>query len=155
MGVRTRSRELALQALFYMDMHKNIAPEMLERYCRNFKPDDNVMDFFLTLVNGVIERRPRIDEVIDRHSANWKIGRMSCVDRNVLRLGVFELTHLPDTPAKVAINEAINSAKKFGTEESGAFINGILDSVRIELEQGRLDDVENFPGASQTIEPDA
>ena len=86
--------------------------------------------FFLTLVNGVLETRSDIDELIERYSKNWKISRMSCVDRNVMRIAVYELLHCEDIPPKVTINEAVDVGKKFGTEESGAFINGIMDSIR-------------------------
>ncbi len=89
----------------------------------------------MTLVNGVINSRDKLDAVIERFSKNWKISRMSCVDRNVMRVAVFELTSCDDIPPKVTINEAVDIGKKFGTEESGAFINGIMDSIRDALEK--------------------
>ncbi len=138
MGIRRRSRELAVQALFYMDMSKNDSQEMVKLFCDNFAHSKNVLPFFLKLVNGVVDYRSEIDYIIERFSSNWKIGRMSCVDRNIMRLAVYELRFCKDIPSKVSINEAIDIGKKFGTEESGAFINGILDSIRIAMEKEEI-----------------
>ena len=129
MGTRRQAREFALQALFYMDMQDDASLQMLESFCDNFRPPKKARAFFLTLVNGVINARRDIDTLIEQHSKNWKIHRMSRVDRNVMRIAVFELLHCEDIPPKVTINEAVDVGKKFGTEESGAFINGIMDSI--------------------------
>ena len=136
MGKRRRSRELALQALFYMDMSKEDSEEILERFCANFKPPDSARPFFLKIVKGVLRYLPEIDTLIEQSSKNWRISRMSYVDRNVLRIAVYELICCGDIPPKVSINEAIDIAKKFGTAESGAFINGIIDSIRLAQENG-------------------
>ena len=133
MGVRRRSRELAMQVLFYIDMSRNDSKEMLELYCDNFSIPKEILPFFLKLVNGVAHARSEIDSIIERFSSNWKISRMSCVDRNIMRIAVYELLFCHDIPSKVSINEAIDIGKKFGTEESGAFINGILDSISIAI----------------------
>ncbi|NQT10454.1 MAG: transcription antitermination factor NusB [Desulfobacteraceae bacterium] len=138
MGIRRRSRELAMQALFYMDMRKNDSQEIVEFFCNNFIHSKNVLPFFLKLVNGVIHTRPETDSIIERFSSNWKMSRMSCVDRNIIRIAVYELLFCSDIPSKVSMNEAIDIGKKFGTEESGAFINGILDSIRIALEKEEI-----------------
>ena len=145
MGNRRKSRELAMQALFYMDTNGDISRENLDLYCSNFQPAKDVRPFLLKLVRGVIATRPRIDAVIERFSSNWKMHRMSGVDRNVLRLGVYEALFCDDIPVKVSINEAIDIGKKFGSRESGAFINGILDSIRIALEKGELKKGEDMP----------
>ena len=139
MGYRRKARELAMQALFYLDMRKNVTLEAFEYYCSHFPPSSKSEPFFTKLVTGVIRLRSDIDAVIERFSSNWKISRMSCVDRNVIRIAVFELLYCQDIPAKVSINEAIDVGKKFGTEESGAFINGILDSVRIALQKDEIE----------------
>jgi N utilization substance protein B len=89
----------------------------------------------MALVNGVLENRPEIDNLIERYSKNWKLNRMSGVDRNVMRIAVYELLCCEDIPPKVSINEAVDVGKKFGTEESGAFINGIMDSIRDALDK--------------------
>jgi len=134
MGIRRRARELAMQALFYMDMREDDPEEMLDLYCKCFSPAKKAYPFFNKLVTGVLDARDEIEGTIERFSSNWKISRMSCVDRNILRIAVYELIHCKEIPSKVSINEAIDVGKKFGTEESGAFINGILDSIRNVLE---------------------
>jgi N utilization substance protein B len=138
-GNRRKSRELAMQALFSMDMSQNGSKDILERFCDNFKPSSKALSFFLKLVQGVLHTRTEIDAIIERYSKNWKLNRMSCVDRNIMRVAVYELLCCQDIPHKVSINEAIDIGKKFGTEESGAFINGILDSIRLALENKDVD----------------
>ncbi len=130
-GLRTRARELALQALYQVDL---AGSEPMDALSTAFKAEEGsaesaALAFAEQLVRGVAEHREEIDQTIERHSHNWRIDRMAKVDRNVLRLAVFELLHLPETPRKVVLNEAIELAKKFGSEESSAFINGILDKV--------------------------
>jgi N utilization substance protein B len=124
-----------MQALFQIEMIQDDSTEAVELFCKHFRVSKSVRPFFLRLVEGVKEFQHEIDALIERFSENWKIGRMSRVDRNVLRIAVYELLHCHDIPPKVSINEAIDIGKKFGTEDSGAFINGILDSVRISLEK--------------------
>ncbi|MEW6671563.1 MAG: transcription antitermination factor NusB [Thermodesulfobacteriota bacterium] len=139
MGNRRRARELAMQALFYMDMRQKSSPEMLELYCQYFVPSPKNVPFFMELVRGVMDHKPQIDSIIERFSNNWKLSRMSCVDRNIMRIAVYEMLFCRDIPPKVSINEAIDVGKKFGTEESGAFINGILDSIRAALDNNAVD----------------
>ena len=138
MGIRRRARELAMQALFYMDDNQSASPLMLKRFCENFTPPQKARPFFMKLVNGVLRAKPQIDTLIERFSKNWSVQRMSCVDRNVMRIAVFEMLFCPDIPPKVSINEAIDIGKKFGSEDSGAFINGIVDSIRIAIEEGKV-----------------
>jgi len=125
-----------MQALFYMDMQQDDPAEMLDRYCICFPVSKQAYPFFTELVQGVYDKRAEIDPIIERHSDNWKIGRMPCVDRNVMRIAVYEMIYREDIPPKVSINEAIDIGKKYGAEDSGAFINGILDAIRIAVEQG-------------------
>ena len=139
MGNRRRARELAMQALFYMDTQHRLDAEALERFCSVFAPSKKALPFFTELVTGVIHEQRRIDAVIERFSSNWKVSRMSCVDRNILRIAVYELLFRADIPQKVSINEAIDIGKKYGAEESGSFINGILDSVRQALDQDLIE----------------
>ena len=134
-----------MQALFYIDMRRDNPSEMLDLYCRCFNPSKNVLPFFRNLVEGVIETQPEIDTIIENYSSNWKVSRMSCVDRNVMRIAVFELISCGEIPSKVSINEAIDIGKKFGTDESGAFINGILDSIRIAIEGNRIPVASDTP----------
>jgi N utilization substance protein B len=135
MGNRRKARERALQALFYVDMCGYDASEALETFCAHFNPPEIILPFFLKLTNGVIIGKADIDNVLKQFSQHWKISRMSCVDRNIIRIAVFEMLCCEDIPAKVTINEAIEIGKKFGTEESGSFINGILDSIRLAMDK--------------------
>jgi len=137
MGSRRKSREFALQALFDMDMSQNNSEERIELFCRNFTPSNKVLPFFQGLILGVKKNKNEIDSLIEKFSSNWKISRISCVDRNVMRIAVYEMLYCEDIPSKVSINEAIEIGKKYGSEDSGSFINGILDSVRIMLENNK------------------
>ncbi len=135
MGTRRQARELAMQALFYMDMQKHASEEMLEYFCGCFCTSKKSRPFLIKLVNGVLDEKGQIDALVERFSQNWQINRMSCVDRNVMRIAVYEMLYCDDIPPKVSINEAVDIGKKFGTQESGAFINGIMDSIRAALEK--------------------
>jgi N utilization substance protein B len=146
MGTRRRSREQALQALFYMDMQREPVEDPVSLFCDSFTQEIPAGTFFHRLIEGVGEHRDTIDTVIERYSSNWKLSRMSCVDRNVLRIAVFELLFCEDIPPKVSINEAIDVGKRFGTEESGAFINGILDSIRLAMERNQVEAVPKAAG---------
>jgi N utilization substance protein B len=97
--------------------------------------DDRVIDQALELLMGTLEERDHLDELIGRVARNWRVERMAIVDRNIMRVSTFELLYVPAVPAKVAINEGIELAKRFGTAESGAFVNGILDKVRQDQKQ--------------------
>jgi transcription antitermination protein NusB len=101
-------------------------------------PIKRSLPFFEHLVTGVLENKAKIDTIDRTYSNNWKMRRMACVDRNILRIGVFELLFCTDIPSKVSINEAIDIGKKFGAPESGAFINGILDGIRLAIESGKV-----------------
>jgi len=138
MGTRRKARERALQALFFVDMCRYDSQEALFLFRTRFNPNEAILPFFIELTSGVVRNRGAIDTIVERFSKHWKLGRMSCVDRNILRIAVFEMLRCPDIPAKVSINEAIEIGKKFGTEDSGAFINGILDSIRIAMENEHL-----------------
>jgi len=137
-GIRSKAREFALQALFYMDTRQDAPLEMINLFIESFQPPEKAVPFFIQLVKGVISAESEIDAMIEQFSENWKISRMGCVDRNAIRIAVYEMMFCHDIPSKVSINEAINIGKKFGTEESGAFINGILDSIRIALEKKKV-----------------
>ena len=131
MGQRHQARRLALQFLYQLDATGEELEPALERFRLAFGLDPKLADFFLRLIHGVAEHRDSLDEMIQSRSHNWRVARMAKVDRNILRLAVYELAFCKDVPDKVAINEAIELAKDFGTEESGSFINGVLDSIRL------------------------
>ena len=130
---RTKARERAVQALYQIDVAATDLDEALQRFWKSFEPvEREVMDLAEALVRGVAQHRRAIDDTIERISTNWRLDRMAKVDRNVLRLAVYELLRT-DVPVKVVINEAIELGKKFGSESSGAFVNGVLDRVAAEL----------------------
>ena len=131
MRKRTQGRELALQLLYQADVRgPEPAPPDPGEYLSEQTEDAEIQAFARELFAGVLERRDELDGRIRSVAANWDLARMAVVDRNVLRLAVFELTLREETPAAVVINEAIELAKKFGGKESGGFVNGILDKVR-------------------------
>ena len=130
---RTKARERALQALYQIDVAAEGIDEALARFWRSFEPvEKEVMALAETLVRGVAQHRRAIDEEIERVSSNWRLDRMAKVDRNVLRLATYELLRT-DVPVKVAINEAIELGKKYGSESTGAFVNGVLDKIASSL----------------------
>jgi transcription antitermination protein NusB len=144
-GNRRKSREAALQALFLMEMNPADPMESsLAVFSENFPVKKGSRPYFLRLVQGVREQKDAIDHLIKDYAEHWRIERMSGVDRNILRLAVFELIYCEDIPPRVAINEAIDLGKQYGTEESGAFINGILDGIFLDR-HGKSDDVGRKP----------
>ena len=129
---RSKARERALQALYQIDVAAEGIDEALSAFWRSFEPvEREVRDLAEGLVRGVAEHRRVVDEAIEGASSNWRLDRMAKVDRNVLRLAVFELLQT-DVPMKVVINEAIELGKKYGSESSGAFVNGVLDRIAAE-----------------------
>lgn len=129
MGKRRESRELALELLFMMDVADESADVSVENYLRSREILPDVREFAIKLKDGVAKHKEDIDKVISKTSENWEIGRMSIVDRNILRMAVFEFLYLKEASIKIIINEAIEIAKKYSTEESGRFINGVLDKI--------------------------
>lgn len=157
MGVRREARERAVQFLFQYDLNK---PEKLEEALDHFwtsqrsaalaaekqatwgervelppptSEETAVRTFAEPLIRGTLEHLPEIDEKIKEHAKNWELPRMAVVDRNILRLAIFEMLYRDDIPPVVSINEAVDIAKRFSTDESGRFVNGILDKVKGEL----------------------
>lgn len=126
-------------------------PEVVfELICESLKPGMSIRPFSRRLVLGVCETRPALDEFIGNASENWRLDRMSRLDRTILRLATFELLYLEDVPPKVSIDEAVELGKKYGAEDSGSFINGILDNVyNTLLREGRLNrkPQDSGPGA--------
>jgi N utilization substance protein B len=115
--------------------------KILDDFWLNFRGSYKGQDFFLLLTRGVIKHISVIDKKIEQFSSNWKLERMTCVDRNILRIAVFEIIYCSDIPYKVSINEAIDIGKKFGTKDSGSFLNGVLDSIRISIESEKANKV--------------
>ena len=134
MGARRLGRELALQMLYALDMNPWEEHPSIPRESDSTTRSYESLDFAEELVRGVRDNREEIDSRIAGKSKNWSIARMSRVDLNILRLAIFELLFRADIPRNVTINEAVEIARKFGTEDSPAFVNGILDEVAAGLE---------------------
>ena len=123
-----------MQALYQLDSNDTLttgrSAEALRVFWQSLEPaEPEVESLASPLIQGVLSHLGELDEAVEQVSVNWRVSRMAKVDRNVLRLGAFELLHRPEVPPKVAINEAIDIATRYGSEESGAFINGILDKI--------------------------
>jgi len=141
MGSRRRAREAALQVLYQVDMLKEPPEEALDLYFAHFASPESSRPFAEFVVQGVHNHLGEIDELMASASEHWRLDRMSPVDRNILRLAIFEMLFCDDIPPKVSINEAIDLGKKFGSEDSGPFINGVLDEIFLRLsKEGRLTD---------------
>ena len=131
MGLRRRSREIVLQLLFQSEFApQKTAAEQFAHFIEDFSVEKDTLEYARVLAEGVSQHRPEIDALIQRHSAHWKLARMALVDLNVMRIAVFEICFLkPPLQPKVAMDEAIEIAKHYGSTDSGAFVNGILDQV--------------------------
>jgi N utilization substance protein B len=127
---RTRGREIALQVLYQAELNPGLAPEEIGRFIeRRLLGDTKVCEFTQGLIAGVQTHQARIDALISEVAENWRIDRMAAIDRNILRLGAYELLYCPEVPTKVAINESLELAKRYSTAQSSRFVNGILDRL--------------------------
>ena len=133
MGRRRAARQAAVQFHFWRDAHRGNAPERIEDFWEFCPTKANVREFAQPLIDGMIGHLPDIDAKIKQYTENYDIGRLSAVDRNVLRLAIYEMLYRDDIPPVVSINEAIELAKTFGGSDSGRFVNGILDRVKDDL----------------------
>jgi N utilization substance protein B len=129
---RSRAREVALQLLFQHDLNPTIERTDVERFVHERLDDSELEAFALALFDGVRAHVEDIDARLGRAAVNWRVARMAVVDRNALRLGAYELLHVPETPANVILDEAIELARRFGSADSPAFVNGVLDRLRAE-----------------------
>jgi len=131
MRKRTKAREFMLQILYQTDITKNDAKDCLADFWKNRenKTEASIKEFTEGIVLGIIEHKKEIDAQISEAAANWQLERMAVVDRNILRVATYELLYREDIPPKVSINEAIDIAKKYGDQDSGKFVNGILDKI--------------------------
>lgn len=130
MRQRSKGRSLALQYLYQMDIRKEESTEeMLTEFFLNAEAEESHQEFARKILDGVYKNREKLDVVISECLTNWDINRISIVDKNILRIATFELIYAMDVPAKVAVNEAIDLGKSFGSKDSGSFINGVLDKI--------------------------
>ena len=130
MGHRRKGREYALQGLYMYELSKTPVDELVKIEWAETESPDSIRDFAVELISGSIRHLDEIDEIIVKHSKNWKFERLTVVDKSILRLSIYAMLYLRDIPVIVTINEGIELGKIFGGESSGQFINGILDAVR-------------------------
>ncbi len=135
MRQRRKAREIAVQVLYGLDLSQGNIEETIDLFWKNFEAPEQVKAFSSVLVEGTWNNRKQIDTLIGGCAENWSVDRMSKVDKSILRMAVYELLYCQDIPPKVAINEAIDIGKLFGSENSGAFINGVLDALYAKLRE--------------------
>lgn len=143
---RRKAREIALQVLYGLNFVKVDVQEALDLFWGNFAAPKAAKEFSAFLVQGICEHKDELDKLIAGCSDNWSLGRMSRVDINILRLAVFEFLYCDDIPPKVTLNEAVDLGKTFGSENSGSFINGILDALNMQLNSKNA--IKHFDGKS-------
>lgn len=134
MGKRRKARGSALQILFQLEFDDSVPEKVIDSFWRNRKTSKEIVEYTQFLVTGIISHRERIDRLIQSVSANWRLDRMAIVDRNVLRIAIFEFLYEESVAPAIVINEAIEVAKKFSSEEAATFVNGILDAARKKIE---------------------
>ena len=132
MGIRRQARETALQILYLTDVAKMPVEDAILAVLADTELPDKANDFSTLLARGAMEHRPALDQFIVKYAENWELHRMAAVDRNILRLAAYELLHYPETPVSVVIDEAVEIAKSYSTQDSGKFVNGILDKIKLE-----------------------
>jgi N utilization substance protein B len=137
MSLRRKGRELALQVLYQLDMSGDASEQGLHAFAESFESSEKARAFAWQLVRGVRERQAELDAALMAGSQNWRVERLSRIDANVIRLAIYEMTN--GLPLEIAINEAVEVARKYGTNESAAFVNGVLDGVakQLGLERGQ------------------
>ncbi|MGQ9622614.1 MAG: transcription antitermination factor NusB [Candidatus Caldatribacteriaceae bacterium] len=141
--MRRKARELALQVLFQRDLRRKRVEDVLALVSSPTLWDEDTRNFFFTLVRGVEEKEEIVNRLITEVAEGWTLHRMANIDRNILRMATYEIVFLPEVPASVSISEAVELGKKYGTEESGRFINGVLGRLLRYLEkQGNLEEVQ-------------
>jgi N utilization substance protein B len=129
---RSRAREVALQLLYQRDHNPDVARPVIERFAQERLREPSLKDFCLALLDGVVKNQEDIDRRLSEAADNWRLSRMAAVDRNILRMGAFELLFTQETPAPVAFDEVIELARRYGSMDSSAFVNGVLDRLRRE-----------------------
>jgi len=139
MGKRRKARELAIQVLFHLEFGPDDPDQAFDLLCENFESKKSIRPFSKELVLGVYRNKETVDRLITQASKNWRLERMPRLDRCILRLAAFEILYRDDIPPKVSIDEAVELGKRIGSEDSGSFINGVLDNVYSTLiREGRL-----------------
>ena len=148
---RRKAREIALQVLYGLNFENIDVQKALDLFWSNFVAPKAAKEFAAFLVQGTCEHKEELDKLIASCSDNWSLGRMSKVDISILRLAVFEFLYCDDIPPKVSLNEAVDLGKTFGSENSGSFINGILDALNLKLnKKNATNPLDRKSGPSKT-----
>jgi len=135
MGERRRARELALQVLFHLEFNPGDPSEAFQLICTNFNPRRSVQVFAMQLVLGVSGKRAALDRLISKASQHWRLERMTFLDKSILRIATYEMRFVQDIPPKVSLDEAVELGKKYGSEHSARYINGVLDNIYTTLDR--------------------
>ena len=151
MTKRSKGREVALQVLYQLEQNAGVNPDELRLFVERRLRDEKVREYAEVLISGVRKHLVEIDGLISQAAENWRIDRMAAIDRNILRIGAFEIIHRTEIPRKVAINEALELAKRYSTAHSSRFVNGVLDRHRLPGETLHEDPIE----PTTAVEPDA
>lgn len=130
MSSRRKARELALQMLFQWDLGQHAPAEVVETFLKPRKLDTETEDFACSLFEGTVKETATLDTMVRTQAQHWRLERMAAVDRNILRLALYELLHVPENPPAVVLNEALELARRFSTADSVDFVNGVLEGVR-------------------------
>jgi transcription antitermination factor NusB len=138
MDKRTRAREMSLQAIYQLDVRGNEAFETCYDFFAEESSDDYIRQLAADWTKGTWENLPQCDAIINASTLKWEFTRLACVDRSILRLSVYQFKFCPDIPPKVVINEAVELAKKFGSDKSPHFINGVLDAIMKKIAAGEI-----------------
>lgn len=140
MKPRTKARSIALQALFEIDLTGHLPGTVLEqRLLENPLPEGGLSDFVIEIIQGVIKYKANLDELIAQYAPEWPLDQVASIDRNILRIALWEMALHPDTPIKVIINEAVELSKAFGSESTPRFVNGVLGSLADQVNEIRQD----------------
>lgn len=154
---RTRGREIALQALYILEQNPAVSPREIDQFLERRLREPALRRYAEAVVRGIAENRSQLDSLIGKVAENWSIERMAAIDRNILRLGAYEMLFIHDVPVKVVITEALELAKRYSTSQSSRFVNGILDRLQAEANEARARmSVTTVPSESgPPAEPDA
>jgi N utilization substance protein B len=151
---RSRGREVALQVLYQVEQNAGMPAREIQQFInRRLLGEPKLVEFTEGLIAGVRENQARIDQMIQDVTENWRLDRMAAIDRNILRLGAYEVLYREEVPPKVAINEALELAKRYSTAQSSRFVNGILDRVLQLKDAGSSEAAESTPDADNAAEP--
>lgn len=137
MSTRRKLREQVLKLLYQMELGKTNPEEVFQFYLKEEQPVQRASEFVKCLFLGVCEKSSELDKEIIKVAENWKLNRIAIIDKNILRMAIYEIFYCPDIPEVVSINEAVDIAKKYSTADSGKFVNGLLDKIKNELVQKR------------------